>query len=56
MDFVTKAIGAGILTDEQGFNYLKDKGFLDSSYDFSQGDDLEADLELEQEQEPTYEQ
>ena len=55
IDFVTKAIGAGILTDEQGFNYLKDKGFLDSSYDFSQGDDLEADLDLEQEQEPTYE-
>lgn len=55
IDFVTKAIGAGILTDEQGFNYLKDKGFIDSSYDFSQGDDLEADLDLEQEQEPTYE-
>lgn len=57
MDFVTKAIGAGILTDEQGFNYLKDKGFIDSSYDFSQGDDLDADLDLEQEQEqePTYE-
>ena len=55
IDFVTKAISAGILTDEQGFNYLKDKGFIDSSYDFSQGDDLEADLDLEQEQEPTYE-
>lgn len=54
IDFITKAIGAGILTDEQGFNYLKDKGFIDSSYDFSQGDDLEVDLDLEQEQE-TYE-
>lgn len=57
IDFITKAIGAGILTDEQGFNYLKDKGFIDSSYDFSQGDDLDVDLDLEQEQEqePTYE-
>lgn len=54
MDFITKAIGAGILTDEQGFNYLKEKGFIDNSYDFSQGEDLEVDLDLEQEQE-TYE-
>ena len=55
IDFITKAIGAGILTDEQGFNYLKDKGFIDSSYDFSPSDDLDVDLDLEQEQEPTYE-
>lgn len=50
IDFITKAIGAGILTDEQGFNYLKDKGFIDSSYDFSPSDDLDVDLDLEQEQ------
>lgn len=54
IDFVTKAIGAGILTDEQGFNYLKDKGLIDSSYDFSPSDDIDIDLDLEQEQE-TYE-
>ena len=53
IDFVTKAIGAGILTDEQGFNYLKDKGFIDSSYDFSPSDDIDIDLDLEQEQEQT---
>lgn len=51
MDFVTKAVGAGILTDEQAFNYLKDKGFIDNSYDFSPSDDLDIDLDLEQEQE-----
>lgn len=51
MDFITKAVGAGILTDEQAFNYLKDKGFIDSSYDFSPSDDLDMDLDLEQEQE-----
>lgn len=51
MDFITKAVGAGILTDEQAFNYLKDKGFIDASYDFSPSDDIDLDLE----QEPTYE-
>ena len=55
MDFITKAVGAGILTDEQAFNYLKDKGFIDASYDFSPSDDLDMDLDLEQEQEPVYE-
>lgn len=55
IDFITKAIGAGILTDEQGFNYLKDKGFIEASFDFSPSDDLELDLDIEQEQEPTYE-
>lgn len=50
MDFITKAVGAGILTDEQAFNYLKDKGFIDNSYDFSPSDDLDIDLDLEQEQ------
>lgn len=51
IDFISKAVGAGILTDEQAFNYLKDKGFIDNSYDFSPSDDLDLDLE----QEPVYE-
>lgn len=50
MDFINKAIGAGILTDEQGFNYLKAKGFIEASFDFTQSDDLGLDLDLEQEQ------
>lgn len=50
IDFITKAVGAGILTDEQAFNYLKDKGFIDASYDFSPSDELDIDLDLEQEQ------
>lgn len=48
MDFINKAIGAGILTDEQGFNYLKAKGFIEASFDFTQSDDLDLDLEQEQ--------
>lgn len=54
IDFITKAVSAGILTDEQAFNYLKNKGFIDYSYDFSPGDD-DLDMGLEQEQEPIYE-
>ena len=50
MDFINKAIGAGILTDEQGFNYLKAKGFIEASFDFTQSDDLDLDLDLGQEQ------
>lgn len=50
MDFINKAIGAGILTDEQGFNYLKAKGFIEASFDFTQSDDLGLGLDLEQEQ------
>lgn len=50
MDFINKAIGAGILTDEQGFNYLKAKGFIEASFDFTQSDDLGLDLDLGQEQ------
>lgn len=48
MDFINKAIGAGILTDEQGFNYLKAKGFIEASFDFTQSEDLDLDLEQEQ--------
>ena len=48
MDFINKAIGAGILTDEQGFNYLKAKGFIEASFDFTQSDDLDLDLGQEQ--------
>ena len=50
MDFINKAIGAGILTDEQGFNYRKAKGFIEASFDFTQSDDLDLDLDLGQEQ------
>lgn len=47
MDFINKAIGAGILTDEQGFNYLKAKGFIEASFDFTQSDDLGLDSDVE---------
>lgn len=50
MDFINKAIGAGILTDEQGFNYLKARGFIEASFDFTQSEDLGLDLDLGQEQ------
>ena len=48
MDFITKAIQNGILTSEQAFNYLKEKGFINES--FSYDDEAEQFSEFEAEQ------
>ena len=48
MDFITKAIQNGILTSEQAFNYLKEKGLINES--FSYDDEAEQFNEFEQEQ------
>ena len=48
MDFITKAIQNGILTSEQAFNYLKEKGLINES--FSYDDEAEQFNEFEAEQ------
>ena len=48
MDFITKAIQNGILTSEQAFNYLKEKGLINEN--FSYDDEAEQFNEFEAEQ------
>lgn len=38
MDFVNKAIQHGILTSEQAFNYLKEKGLIDDSFSYDESE------------------
>ena len=48
MDFITKAIQNGILTSEQAFNYLKEKGLINESFTYD--DEAEQFNEFEAEQ------
>ena len=48
MDFITKAIQNGILTSEQAFNYLKEKGLINDSFTYD--DEAEQFNEFEAEQ------
>lgn len=47
MDFISKAIQNGILTSEQGFMYLKEKGILNDSLTYDESNELDniADFE-----------
>ena len=50
MDFVNKAIQNGILTSEQAFNYLKEKGLIDDSFTYDDTSEVEQFSEFEAEQ------
>lgn len=38
-DFITKMITAGVITQEQGFDYLKSKEVLDKGFEYDENDD-----------------
>ena len=47
MDFISKAIQNGILTSEQAFMYLKEKGLINDSLTYDESSELDniADFE-----------